>query len=214
MKDFYNNYLNDKIELEKYQIIGIICLVIVISGVFGWVYEFIFYFFNSGMKTFYYQGGNFLPWINIYAIGSILIMLFTNKYKKKPFVIFLLSVIITGVLEYVSGYLVLKYTGCRYWDYNTEILNFLNIDGFICLRSVCFFGLSALLLMYFILPFCIFFSCHVSKKTFLIISIGLCSLFLIDEIYNLVFTRLFGFPRASKLYKIIGFKYMDYKCGK
>ena len=94
MKDFYNNYLNDKIELEKYQIIGIICLVIVISGVFGWVYEFIFYFFNSGMKTFYYQGGNFLPWINIYAIGSILIMLFTNKYKKKPVVIFLLSVVL------------------------------------------------------------------------------------------------------------------------
>ena len=25
---------------------------------------FIFYYFNGGMKGFYWRGGNFLPWIN------------------------------------------------------------------------------------------------------------------------------------------------------
>ena len=76
MKKFFNEYLNTDIKLEKYQIIGIICLIIVFSGIFGWLYEYIFYFFNSGMKEFYYRGGNFLPWINIYAYGALLIISF------------------------------------------------------------------------------------------------------------------------------------------
>ena len=75
-------YINDEIKLEKYQLIGIISLVVVISGLFGWIYEFIFYYFNFGMNKFYWQGGNFLPWINIYAIGSLMILLLTKKLKK------------------------------------------------------------------------------------------------------------------------------------
>ena len=71
-------------KLDKYKKIGIISLIIVISGIFGWVYEFIFYYFNGGMKGFTWRGGNFLPWINIYAIGAILILITTKKYKKKP----------------------------------------------------------------------------------------------------------------------------------
>ena len=103
MREYYNRYLNDDIKLEKWQNIGILCLIIVISGIFGWIYEFIFYYFNGGMKTFYLQGGNFLPWINIYATGAVLILLTTKKYKKNPFLIFLVSTIITGILEYFSG---------------------------------------------------------------------------------------------------------------
>lgn len=207
MKKVFNDYLNDKIKLEKWQIIGISCLILVLSGIFGWVYEFIFYFFDSGMKRFTYQGGNFLPWINIYATGSFLIIFFTRKYKKSPFKIFLIAVIVTGILEYVSGFIIYHmFDGLRLWDYNTEILNFGNIDGFICLRSVLFFGVSALFLMYGMLPFCIFLSKKMNKKVFMVISISLCSLVLIDEIYNLAISRLFNLPRSYDLYKYLGIK--------
>ena len=177
MKEVFKNYINNELKLEKYQIIGVICLVIVISGIFGWVYEFIFYFFNSGMKEFYYRGGNFLPWINIYATGSLMIMFLTRNLKKHPFLIFLIAFISTGVLEYFSGWFIFKFENLRYWDYNTEILNFLNIDGFVCLRSVTFFGLSALFLIYGIVPFCIYLSKKINKKIFLVVSISLCTLF-------------------------------------
>ena len=207
MKKVFNDYLNDKIKLEKWQIIGISCLILVLSGIFGWVYEFIFYFFDSGMKYFTYQGGNFLPWINIYAIGAFLIIFFTRKYKKSPLKIFLIAVIVTGILEYVSGFIIYHmFDGLRLWDYNTEILNFGNIDGFICLRSVLFFGVSALFLMYGMLPFCIYLSKKMNKKVFMIISISLCSLVLIDEIYNLIISRLFNLPRSYDLYKYLGIK--------
>ena len=72
----FNDYLNNKLKLQPYQKLGIIFLLVVISGFFGWVYEFIFYFFNGGMQEWYMQGGNFLPWINIYAIGAVLIIFF------------------------------------------------------------------------------------------------------------------------------------------
>ena len=204
-------YINDEIKLEKYQLIGVISLVIVISGLFGWLYEFIFYYFNFGMKEFYWQGGNFLPWINIYAIGAIMILALTRKIKKHPILIFLVSFISTGILEYVSGYLIYELKdGIRYWDYNTEILNFGNIGGFVCLRSAMFFGISALLLIYIIMPLCITIATKLNKKTFLIIAIALLSIILFDELYNLVFARVLSLPRARDIYSQIGINYMKY----
>lgn len=210
MKKFVKDYINNDEKFEKWQIIGIMALIIVISGIFGWIYEFIFYYFNGGMKEFYWQGGNFLPWINIYAIGAVIIVLTTYKLRKNPFIVFILSIFSTGLLEYFSGYIIYKlFDGLRYWDYNTEILNFGNINGFICFRSVFFFGLSALILIYIILPFCIYLSKKMKKKNFLILSITLCSIILFDEFYNLIFAKLFNLPTAGKVYKSIGFHFMN-----
>lgn len=207
----FKKYMNDELNLSKSQILGILCLIVVISGIFGWVYEFIFYYFNFGMTKFYWQGGNFLPWINIYAIGSIMIILLTYKLKKHPFLVFLIALISMGILEYVSGYMIYEIKdGLRLWDYNTEILNFGNIGGFVCLRSVLFFGISGLILMYTILPFCIYLSQKMNKKLFLKISIILVSIILFDEFYNLLFARALNLPRARDIYKNIGINYMNY----
>ena len=204
-----------KTKLEKYQIIGIICLIITISGIFGWIYEFIFYYFNGGMKEFYMQGGNFLPWINIYAIGALIILFLTHKEQKHPLKIFLIGTISSGILEYFSGLIIYKITGgLRLWDYNTEILNYGNIGGFVCLRSVLFFGISSLILIYIILPICIKISKKLNKKLFLTISILLCSLILFDEVYNLLIARIMNLPRASDVYKSIGWKYVQFPKGK
>ena len=51
------------------------------------------------------------------------------------------------------------------WDYNQEILNFGNINGYVCLRSVLIFGISSLLLMYIIVPLCFYLAKNMNKKT-------------------------------------------------
>ena len=212
MKDKYNNYINKSHSFDKKTMLGIFCLIIVIAGIFGFVYEYIFYYFNSGMQKFYWRGGNFLPWINIYAIGSIMIYLLTYKYRNKPLKVFLISLITCGILEYIAGLgMYIIGDGFRCWDYNTEILNFGNIHGFVCLRSVLFFGISGLLLMYVIVPLCFYLAKKINKKVFLIISISLCSIILIDEIYNLLIARLFSLPRASDIYSSKGFNYKKFK---
>lgn len=205
----YKDYLEKNHSFDKKTMLGIFCMIIVIGGVFGFLYEYLFYFFNGGMKEFYYRGGNFLPWINIYATGSVMIYILTYKYRKNPLKVFLISVISTGLLEYFSGLgIYIIGDGLRYWDYNTEILNFGNINGFVCLRSVMFFGISALLLMYVIVPFCFHVANKSNKKVFLIVTISICSIFLADEFYNLIFTKLFNLPKATTIYKSIGIHYM------
>ena len=212
MKKFFNEYINEDMKFDKATMIGIFALIIVIAGIFGWIYEFIFYYFNSGMKYFYYRGGNFLPWINIYATGSLAIYFFTYKLRKNPLKVFLLSTITCGIIEFIGGWMLYEFgNGFRCWDYNTEILNFGNIGGFVCLRSVLFFGISSLLFIYGIVPMCYYLAKKINKKTFLIISITLCSIILFDELYNLIFARILDLPRASDIYKKIGFKYMEFK---
>lgn len=212
MKEMYKKYVNEDHSFDKATMIGIICLIIVISGVFGFIYEFIFYYFNGGMEKFYWRGGNFLPWINIYAIGSLFIYFLTYKYRKRPLKVFIISLFICGILEYISGLgMYIIGDGFRCWDYNSEILNFGNINGFICLRSVLFFGLSSLLLIYLIVPFCFYLARKLDKRLFLIISISLCTIILVDEIYNLLVARVFDLPRASFIYKKLGFNYVKFK---
>ena len=140
-------------KLNKNQLIITISLLIIVSGIFGWIYEVLFYYMNSGFKTIYMRGANFLPSINIYVYGSFLILFLTRKVKKKPILVFLISLIATGVLEYFTGYILYGKLGwVKGWDYNQEILNFGNIDGYICLRSVLVFAFAGLALVYFIVP--------------------------------------------------------------
>ena len=208
-KKLFQKYIGGEIKLEKWQWVGVLMLTVVFAGFFGWIYEFIFYYFDAGTGEFYMQGGDFLPWINIYAIGALLIILTTYKIRKYPWAVFLVSVVATGVLEFVSGWLV--YTignGTRYWDYNTEILNFGNIGGFVCLRSVLIFGLSALMLIYLIVPAFMLLSTKLSKRAFLTLAITLFTIVMVDEIYNLLASKFFGWPDAMDYYRFLGWKYL------
>ena len=211
MKEKYLRYIHNDIKFDKLTFMGIICLIIVIAGVFGFLYEFFFYYLNSGMTTFYYRGGNFLPWINIYATGSLMIFFITYRRRKNPLKVFLLSMVICGVLEYIAGwglYHFFFFFCC--WDYNTEILNFGNVGGYICLRSVLFFGLSSLLLIYGIVPFCFVIAKKMNKRAFLVVSITLCSIIMADELYNLSIAKILDLPRASDIYKQMGVNYMQF----
>ena len=201
-------YLEKDIELTKKEILIIFGFLFVASGIFGWLYEFIFYYFNSGMKQFYLQGSNFLPWINIYMYGAFLIIFLTYKRRKHPLQVFLISMISTGILEYLSGWILygkLGWTKC--WDYNQEILNFGNINGYVCLRSVLVFGCCGLILIYGMLPFCIKLVKTYNPKTLLVLSMVLFSIFLFDEVYNLCIDQYVPLPGASEFYKSKGFHY-------
>lgn len=210
MRSKYLKYLNEDIKFDKETMIGIFCLLVVITGIFGFLYEFIFYYFNGGMKTFYWRGGNFLPWINIYATGSIMIYLLTYKDRKKPLKVFLVSVITTGILEYFSGLGMDKIAGKRCWDYSREILGALNINGYVCLRSVLVFGVFSLLLIYIVLPLIFYIAKKSNKKVFVTISIILCSIIMIDEFYNLLIARIFHLPRAYNVYSKLGVPYVKF----
>ena len=203
----FKNYIEKDHSFDKLTMLGIICLIITISGVFGFCYEVVFYYFNSGMTEIYWRGGNFLPWINIYAIGAVCIYFLTYKKRKKPLFIFIVSLIASGILEYIGGWILEEIQGVKCWDSNTEILSFGSINGYVCLRSVLSFAIFSLVLMSVVVPICFNIARKTNKKTFLIITISICGIILFDEIYNLIIARVFELPRSTEIYKTLGFKY-------
>ena len=46
MREKFKNYLEHDHQFDRVILLGIFSLMIVITGVFGWIYEFIFYFID------------------------------------------------------------------------------------------------------------------------------------------------------------------------
>ena len=202
-----NNILGSEV-MEKQKKFAFYSLLMVISGVFGFIYEIVFYYINGGCKQIYLRGICFGPWIDIYVLGGLLIYLINKNKCHSWFKVFLKRGVICGILEYITGrgdYIL--FDGKRSGDYNTEILNFGNINGFICLRSVLFFALSGLILMYIIVPF-IKKLLNKESKIINYVSIILFILFLFDEIYNMsIKLNIINFPSANSIYESFGLTY-------
>ncbi len=169
---------------KKEENIVLIIQIILISAIFGFIYETIFYRIDLGY--FVKRGYTIGPWLPIYATGDLLIYLSNIKNKNNILKIFINSAVMCGLLEFIVGYLLLHISHIRLWDYNTEILNYGNIGGYICLRSVLFFGLSGVFLMNIVLPLITkIINKYQSKKTEYI-TIFLGGLFCIDFIVNYI----------------------------
>lgn len=169
---------------KKEENIVLIIQIILISAIFGFIYETIFYRIDLGY--FVKRGYTIGPWLPIYATGGLLIYLSNIKNKNNILKIFINSAVMCGLLEFIVGYLLLHISHIRLWDYNTEILNYGNIGGYICLRSVLFFGLSGVFLMNIVLQLITkIINKYQSKKTEYI-TIFLGGLFCIDFIVNYI----------------------------
>lgn len=165
-----------------------ILLVFSFGGIFGFLYEELFYYIDLGYLV--KRGTTFGPWIPIYGVGAVLIVMSTYRLLRYPAAVFAVSALICGLLELATGYVLLQFWHTRLWDYNTEIWNWGNIRGFICARSVLFFGASALFLQYMVCPGFRWLRDHCSRKTYLLVSVVPASLFALDIAVSRFFQRI------------------------
>ena len=140
--------MNKAVEkLMNRNVIYFIMLIFLFGGVVGFIYEVLFYRIDMGY--FMKRGTTMGPWIPIYGFGSVFILLTTEKVKSRPLAVFAVAAAISGILEFVTGYILFHYAGgLRLWDYNVEIWNWFNIGGYVCLRSVLVFGAAGVMLQY------------------------------------------------------------------
>ncbi len=180
------NIIEKEYNMKILDLFYMLLSIFVLSGIFGFLYETIFYKIDLGY--FVKRGTTYGPWIPIYAFGGVFITLITHHFRRSPTLVFIFSCIISGILEFLTGYILFHYSGIRLWDYNVEIWNWGNIGGYICLRSVLFFGISGLLLMYVMMPLIQRLSNRINKKIFKSILVVITILFLVDiVISNFVF---------------------------
>lgn len=134
---------------ENEKLIHRLCylFLVFLSGcLVGWIYEEIFYWITEGMLR--NRGILYGPWLPIYGIGALGIYAM-KPLKKQPVLLFLMCMIITGVVEYVIGYVGIHCFGLRLWDYRGL---FLNLNGIICFRSVASFAVLGVIFHYILEP--------------------------------------------------------------
>ena len=119
----------------------------------GHILESIIYLFldNNG-----YSGIMYGPWTPVYGFGIILIIIIYNLIKKTKFSsikkvisIFILSMILLTVIEYIGGNLIEYFFHKKLWSYKD--LKF-NIGSYISLEISIIWGLCSLFYVYLIKP--------------------------------------------------------------
>ena len=125
-----------------------IFILFIIYSFLGWFVEVI----NCSIveKKLVNRGFLISPICPIYGCGALLITLVLNNYKDDWFVVFCMAVILCGLLEYFTSWLMEKIFHARWWDYSK---NKFNINGRICLETMVPFGILGLVIIYILNPF-------------------------------------------------------------
>ncbi len=155
----------------------------------GWVYEVLVFYFELGYG-FVNRGFLFGPWLPVYGVGGMMIILSMQKWKARkiklgrvnltPLLCFVSIVLLCTAVELFTSYLMEFVTGSWLWDYTEYGPNF---QGRIALKSSIRFGLIGMAALYGVWPALDKLLMMLNKKRpklFLGISYLIIGLFLID----------------------------------
>lgn len=142
----------------------------------GYLWEVLLYILKD--KGFINRGELRGPWIFVYGLGGIIIS-YIISYFDNIFLVFFMSVLLCGVLEYVVSLMEEVIFKRRWWDYSHMLFN---INGRVCLISLLSFGFLGIVVAKYLTPF--FNTLFYNSILFNSMVISIFSLFLIDFIYS------------------------------
>ena len=146
----------------------------------GWLWEVSLHLVIDGQ--FVNRGVLHGPWLPIYGVGSILILLLLYRLRKHPVLHFFAIIVLCGGVEYFSSYLLEKiHHGIRWWDYTGY---FLNLNGRICAEGLLVFGLGGMAIAYVLAPLLDSIIRKVEVKRLVVTCVVLLSVFAADQIYS------------------------------
>lgn len=156
----------------------VLFLLFIIYSVTGWIIEVIATYPDT--KCFVNRGFLIGPYCPIYGNCAIAMILLLHNIKD-PILLFILSIIICSVGEYVTSYLMEKIFHARWWDYTK---NKFNLNGRICLANSLAFGVLGFLLIKFVNPFVVGLITKLSPTIMNILFYTMLILFLIDNVIS------------------------------
>ena len=86
-----------------------------IYAILGWCVEVI----HAALKRGKFENRGFLNgcWCPIYGAGVVLVLLSLTPININVFVLFIASLILTSVLEFIVGFIIEKLFKTKWWDY-------------------------------------------------------------------------------------------------
>ncbi len=163
-----------------------IFLCFIIYSFCGWLMETVY--LSVYNWQFIKRGFLISPLCGIYGVGTILVVYLLDKLKSRPVLVFFGAVLITTVLELITGLLLQRVLNRELWNYSGDSLNFL---GIICLRNTLIWGLMSLVAVYSIHPVVIRKTGKLSQRSKALIS-NICFLWISADLCISIFTSLHG----------------------
>jgi len=157
-----------------------------IYAIMGWCMEVVWGYIQT--KKWVNRGFLIGPYCPIYGCGGVLITLCLSEFTEYPFGIFCTSIVICGVLEYLTSYIMEKIFKARWWDYRKRKFN---INGRVCLETIIPFGLLSCMILYGTNPFFIGILESMTERSIQITFITCLVIFLTDFVISFtVISRL------------------------
>ena len=154
-------------------------LLFIIYSVFGWVLEVTCKLYDE--KKFINRGFLIGPYCPIYGCGAILITCLLYRYSYDPLILFIMTTIGCGILEYITSFIMEKLYKARWWDYSKRLFN---INGRVCLGTLIPFGIFGLILTYIANPIFIEFFDKCNIQYLNITAITILILLILDNIIS------------------------------
>lgn len=132
---------------RTYSASSLILLFFIFSGM-GWIWEVILHIIEDGMII--NRGVLAGPWLPIYGAGGILILLLLKKWRRQPFHLFGMIMLLCGTIEYFTSVMLEMLFGVRWWDYSDMLFQ---LRGRVCLEGLTIFGFGGLFIVYAAAPF-------------------------------------------------------------
>ena len=156
-------------------------LCFITYSVIGWLYEVALCLIEG--CGFVNRGFCFGPWLPVYGVGGLLILVLCRKFSPEINPIFLVfaSALFAALVELLTTY-ALDITGVGFetlWDYHDEFANF---QGRIALIPAFRFGILAMFILKLVQPWLEKISSRVPKA----VVFGLAFVFLADVITHIV----------------------------
>ena len=127
---------------RTYSASSLILLFFIFSGM-GWIWEVILHIIENGMII--NRGVLAGPWLPIYGAGGILILLLLKKWRRQPFHLFGMIMLLCGTIEYFTSVMLEMLFGVRWWDYSDMLFQ---LRGRVCLEGLTIFGFGGLFIVY------------------------------------------------------------------
>ncbi len=160
-------------------------LLFIIYAFCGWALEVLGKLIEK--KRFINRGFLIGPYCPIYGFGALAITFLLKRYSDDAITLFLMAILVCGVLEYFTSYIMEKLFKARWWDYSQRKFN---INGRVCLNTIIPFGLLGLFITYISNPFFLDILNKLPFTWLVILSSCLFVIFIIDNIlsFNIIST--------------------------
>ena len=122
----------------------ILFLLFLTYSIIGWLMEVIVTIIED--KELVNRGFLIGPYCPIYGVCSISMILLLNKVNN-PILLFILSILICSIGEYLTSFILEKVFKARWWDYSKKKFN---LNGRICLQNCLIFGILGFIVVKYI----------------------------------------------------------------